>query len=61
MRNILTLALLGAIGFVLVALYVAPSQPDLRRWYLDHACEHLDKVSPTLCQPLRDADGARGM
>jgi hypothetical protein len=61
MRNILTLVVLGAVGFVLVALYVAPTQPELRAWYLANACEHLDKVSAQICRPLRDADGARGI
>lgn len=61
MRNILTLAILAAVGFVLVALYVAPTQPELRSWYLANACEHLDKLSPKICLPLRDADGARGI
>jgi hypothetical protein len=61
MRNILTLFVLGIVGLVLVALYVAPTQPELRGWYLANACEHLDKVSPKICQPMRDADGARGI
>jgi len=61
MRNILTLVILGAVGFILVGLYIAPTQPDLRSWYLANACEHLDKLSPKLCQPMRDADGARGI
>ena len=59
MRSLLTLVIVGAIAFILVAMYVAPSQPDLRTWYLRNACEHLDKMSPKICEPLRDGDGAR--
>jgi len=36
----LLLALFG--GFVLVAMVVAPQQPELRGWYLQHACPYLD-------------------
>lgn len=57
MRNILLLAILLAGGFVLVAMYVAPGQPGLRTWYRDNACVHLDKVSPQICAPIRQADG----
>lgn len=53
MRNLLTLIILGFVGFVLVAMLVAPTQPDLRAWYLKNACEHLDKVSGKICDPLR--------
>lgn len=56
MRSLITLIIVGAVAFVLVGLYVAPSQPDLRAWYLRNACEHLDKVSPELCAPMRRAD-----
>ncbi len=59
MRSLLSLVLLAAIALVLVALYVAPSNPDLRTWYLRNACEHLDKVSPKICAPMREADTAR--
>ncbi|WP_019904393.1 hypothetical protein [Methylobacterium sp. 77] len=57
MRNILTLIVLGFVGFVLVAMFVAPTQPDLRAWYLKNACEHLDKVSAKICDPLRQGSG----
>jgi hypothetical protein len=56
MRSLLTLVIVGAIAFVLVAMYVAPGQPELRAWYLRNACEHLDKVSPQICTPMRRAD-----
>ncbi|WP_336486754.1 hypothetical protein [Methylobacterium nigriterrae] len=58
MRNLLVLVIVLAAAFVLVAMYVAPSQPQLRAWYRDNACVHLDKVSPQICAPLRQADGA---
>ncbi|WP_375456224.1 hypothetical protein [uncultured Methylobacterium sp.] len=57
MRNLLLLLILLAGGFVLVAMYVAPNQPGLRTWYRDNACVHLDKVSPQICAPIRQADG----
>lgn len=53
MRSLLTLIIVGAVAFVLVAMYVAPSQPELRAWYLRNACEYLDKASPQICAPLR--------
>lgn len=53
MRSLLTLVIVGAVAFVLVAMYVAPSQPALRAWYLRNACEYLDKASPQICAPLR--------
>lgn len=56
MRSLLTLIIVGAIAFVLVAMYVAPSQPEMRAWYLRNACEHLDKASPQICAPLRKAE-----
>ncbi|NEU11547.1 hypothetical protein G3T14_05320 [Methylobacterium sp. BTF04] len=59
MRNLLTLLIVGAVGFVLVGMYVAPSQPELRGWYLRNACEHLDKVSPQICAPMRQAEVTR--
>ena len=58
MRSLLTLVIVGAIAFILVGMYVAPSQPELRTWYLRNACEHLDKMSPQICAPLRDGAGA---
>lgn len=59
MRGLLTLVILVAAGFVLVALYVAPSEPALRGWYIRHACVHLDKVSREICAPMRLADIAK--
>jgi hypothetical protein len=56
MRSLLTLIIVGAVAFVLVAMYVAPGQPELRTWYLRNACEHLDKVSPQICAPARKAE-----
>ncbi|KQO57010.1 MULTISPECIES: hypothetical protein [unclassified Methylobacterium] len=57
MRNLLTLVVLGFVGFVLVAMFVAPTQPDLKAWYLKNACEHLDKVSAKICDPMRQNGG----
>lgn len=59
MRSLLSLVILAGIAFVLVAMYVAPSDADLRGWYLRNACEHLDKVSRKICAPMREADIAR--
>lgn len=59
MRGLLTLIIVGAVAFVLVGMYVAPSQPALRTWYLQNACEHLDKVSREICAPARQAEVAR--
>ncbi|MGU3539272.1 hypothetical protein [Methylobacterium sp. A54F] len=60
MRNLLLLLILVAAGFVLVAMYVAPTQPALRAWYRDNACVHLDKLSPQICEPIRKAGGSQG-
>lgn len=57
MRSLLTLVIVGAIAFILVGMYVAPSQPELRTWYLRNACEHLDKMSLKICAPIRDGAG----
>jgi hypothetical protein len=56
MRSLLTLVIVGAIAFVLVGMYVAPGQPELRSWYLRNACQYLDKASPEICAPMRRAD-----
>jgi hypothetical protein len=40
-------ALVG--GFILVAMLVAPSQPNLRAWYLENACPTL---STDICAAL---------
>lgn len=58
MRNLLVLVVVLAAAFLLVGVYVAPNQPELRVWYRDNACVHLDKVSPKICEPIRKADGA---
>ena len=60
MRNLLLLVILVGAGFVLVGMYVAPNQPALRTWYRDNACVHLDKLSPQICAPIRQADGGQG-
>ncbi|GJE59372.1 hypothetical protein [Methylobacterium trifolii] len=59
MRNLLLLLITLAAGFVLVGMYVAPGQPALRAWYRDNACVHLDKISPQICAPVRQADGTQ--
>ena len=58
MRNLLVLLIVLAGGFVLVGMYVAPGQPALRAWYRDNACVHLDRISPQICAPIRQAGGA---
>ncbi|MFK5598752.1 hypothetical protein ACFZ8E_17395 [Methylobacterium sp. HMF5984] len=58
MRNLLLALIVLAAGFVLVAMYIAPTQPGLRTWYRDNACVHLDKVSPQICAPIRQAEGS---
>lgn len=57
MRNLLVLVILVVAGFILVGMYVAPSQPALREWYLKNACEHLDKLTTQICAPLRQTGG----
>jgi len=54
---VLLLALLG--GFVLVAMVVAPRQPEVRDWYLQNACPHLDKISTDICAAMRRETGGR--
>jgi hypothetical protein len=57
MRLVLILvALVG--GFVLVAMLVAPHQPELRDWYLRNACPQLDKLSADICAAIRRESGA---
>lgn len=56
LSSLLTLLIAGAAAFVLVAMYVAPGQPAMRDWYLHNACEHLDKMTPQICAPMRRAD-----
>ena len=53
----LLLALFG--GFVLVAMVVAPQQPELRGWYLQQACPYLDQVSTDICASMRRESGGR--
>lgn len=60
MRNLLALLIVAAAGFVLVGMYVAPSQSGLRDWYLTSACPTLDKLSPAICDPIRKAQGETG-
>jgi len=48
---ILLIALLG--GFVLVGMLIAPSQPGLRDWYIQHACPYLDQLSGDICAAVR--------
>ncbi|GJD97180.1 hypothetical protein [Methylobacterium iners] len=59
MRSLLALVVLAVAGFVLVGMFVAPSQPPLRAWYLNNACVHLDKVTPQICAPAREADSGQ--
>jgi hypothetical protein len=33
-------------------MLVAPSQPQLRAWYLENACPTLDKLSTDICAAL---------
>ncbi|GBU18428.1 MULTISPECIES: hypothetical protein [Methylobacterium] len=58
MRNLIGLLVVLAAAFLLVGIYVAPNQPELRAWYRDNACVHLDKLSAKICEPIRKADGA---
>lgn len=52
----LILAVAGLLGiFILVAMTVAPTRPELRDWYLTHACGHLDRISPDICAAIRRA------
>ena len=55
---LLLIALFGA--FVLVAMVVAPTQPALRSWYLNNACEHLDRLSTDICAAVRREAGKSG-
>lgn len=59
MRSLLSLIILVVAGFVLVGMFVAPSQPPLRAWYLNNACEHLDKVTTQICAAARQADSGQ--
>lgn len=49
------IVLLG--GFVLIAMLVAPHQPELRSWYLQNACPQLDKLSTDICAAMRREAG----
>lgn len=55
MRNLIALLIIAAAGFVLVGMYVAPTQPGLGAWYQANACQHLDKISDQICDPIRKA------
>lgn len=58
MRLLLTLlALFG--GFVLVAMLVAPQQPEVRTWYIENACPYLDQLSTDICAAMRREAGGR--
>jgi hypothetical protein len=54
---ILLIALVG--GFVLVAMFVAPREPTLRTWYLENACQYLDKLSDDICAAARREAGRK--
>ena len=54
---ILLLAVIG--GFIAVAMLIAPTQPTLRAWYLENACEHIDKVSTDVCAAMRREAGRK--
>jgi hypothetical protein len=54
---LLLLALLG--GFVLIAIVVAPRQPELRSWYLQNACPYLDQLSTDICTAVRREAGGK--
>ena len=55
MRNLLALVIILVAGFILVGMFVAPTQPALRDWYQVNACPQLDKVSTQICDPIRKA------
>jgi hypothetical protein len=54
---ILLLILFGV--FIAVAMFGAPYQPDLRAWYLQNACPHLDKLSTDICAAARREAGPK--
>jgi hypothetical protein len=54
---ILLLVLFG--GFILLAMFGAPYQPELRAWYLQNACPHLDKLSTDVCAAMRREAGPK--
>ena len=56
----LVLLLLVLIGvFILIAMFVAPYQPQLRTWYLENACPYLDKLSTDVCAAARREAGPK--
>ena len=56
----LILALVAAFGvFVMVAMLVAPHQPDIRAWYLNNACPLLDRLSGDICAAVRREDAGK--
>lgn len=57
MRLVFVLAALVG-GFVLVAMLVAPYQPEVRTWYLQNACSQLDKLSTDICAAIRREAGS---
>ena len=48
-------------GFILVAMFIAPTQPTLRAWYLENACQHIDKLSTDVCAAMRREAGRKAM
>jgi hypothetical protein len=52
MRMIIILFAISAL-FILSAMFVAPYVPEVRSWYVQNACPHLDKVSPDICAAAR--------
>jgi hypothetical protein len=54
---LLLITLLG--GFVLVGMLIAPYEPTLRSWYLQHACQYLDQLSTDICAAARREAGGK--
>ena len=54
---LLVLVLFG--GFILIAMFVAPYQPELRAWYLENACPHLDRLSTDICAASKREAGPK--
>ena len=56
MRLLLLILVLVA-AFIGVAMFVAPSQPTIRTWYIQNACSYLDQLSADICAAARRAAG----
>jgi hypothetical protein len=54
---LLLITLLG--GFVLVGMLIAPYEPTLQSWYLQHACQYLDQLSTDICAAARREAGGK--